>query len=368
MKKISVIITVLVVTFQYGFSQYGQSSIHPEKSGNELLTSLVDDYKATIQFMSYGMTRDTMFRYVYAVNDSLSCVYTGHTLYMDPSKDPTTTVLLGGSDNGINTEHTFPRSKGAEFGNPKSDMHHLFPTRAIANEERSNFPFGEIDDDDTDKWFYKDEILLSKPTSNIDAYSEWRWQRFEPREAHKGNVARAMMYFYTMYKDEADAKDPDFFSGMQSTLCDWHFQDPVDSLEYARTNLIAQWQQYPNPFILDCSLASRTYCDEVNDACQMAVGIEDINMSSDLVEVAYIQESNQMNISFVSDRNYVVSYSIYDMNGRLVTQRDIARFPSGMNSHTVTLSPMNRGIYVYQLNFKNGSDLFQVAKKISVIN
>ena len=175
MKNKIVLLYLLLIGINIpSIAQYGQSDLFPEMEGQELLEKIVEDFKANILFFDYGTSRDTMFRYVYGVNDSLSCVYSGHTVYMDPSLDPTTTVYMNGIANGINTEHTFPQSKGARNGNARSDMHHLYPARIEVNAERSNFPFADIDDNDTDVWFYKDQSRFSKPSSNIDEYSEWK--------------------------------------------------------------------------------------------------------------------------------------------------------------------------------------------------
>ncbi|MDV7400839.1 endonuclease, partial [Arthrospira platensis SPKY1] len=85
---------------------------------------------------------------------------------------------------------------------------------------------------------------------------------FEPREAVKGAIARAMFYFYTMYREEADAADPDFFRQQVQTLCQWHRQAPPDARELARTRAIARHQDgKPNPFVLDASLAERAFCE-----------------------------------------------------------------------------------------------------------
>ena len=43
----------------------------------------------------------------------------------------------------MNTEHTWPQSKGAT-GAAKSDLHHLFPTDSKANSIRGNHPFGIV--------------------------------------------------------------------------------------------------------------------------------------------------------------------------------------------------------------------------------
>lgn len=200
-----------------------------------------------------------MYKEIYNVQDTVYCVYSHHALYLDPTyPNPIDYLSKGGSDNGINCEHTYPQSKGAEFGNAKSDMHHLYPSRAAVNEARLNYPFAEIDDNKTRKWFYQTSELSSKPNTLIDEYSEGTTNFFEPREDHKGNVARAVFYFYTMYDIQADKL---FFDTMRSTLCQWHILDPVDSMEWHRSQLIGKYQENKaNPFVLDCSLASRTYC------------------------------------------------------------------------------------------------------------
>ena len=312
-KKRILVFSIVVMCFSICMqAQYNQQKLYADLEGDELLEKVVDNFKADILFFTYGMSRDTMFRYVYGVNDSLSCVYSGHTLYMDPNRDPTTTVYLNGSDDGINTEHTYPQSKGAGFGNARSDMHHLYPSRSLVNQERSNFPFGDIPDDQATKWFYKDQTLITKPSGDIDKFSEWKWQVFEPRESAKGNIARAVMYFYTMYKSQADSEDPNFFWDMLPSLCDWHFLDPVDSAEYARTNLIAKWQVYPNPFVLDCSLAARSYCSTINDACVLAVPVEELELDKFGFDAYFtIQQSG---IVFKSEEKGIVQ--IFDINGR----------------------------------------------------
>lgn len=238
--------------------QYQQQKIFPTDSGYFLIQKLVMAYKP-VNVLDYSAARVKMYKEIYNRTDSVDCVYTRHSLYLDPNySDPIGYLSKNGNDNGINCEHSFPQSKGAENGNAKSDMHHLYPARAAVNEARSNYPFGEIDDNKTSKWFYKSQSQNFIPTKDKDEYSESISGLFEPREDHKGNVARAIFYFFNMYELQADAA---FFENMKSTLCSWHLKDPVDSIEYHRTFLIAKYQdQKPNPFVLDCSLARRCYC------------------------------------------------------------------------------------------------------------
>lgn len=165
-------------------------------------------------------------------------------------------------EQGINAEHVWPQSRGAT-GSAKSDLHHLFPARVNVNSTRGNWPFADIPDAETNRWFWKEVQRGSIPTQFIDEYSEFESGAFEPREARKGDVARAMFYFYTMYRPQADNAAPGFFEQQQETLCRWHQLDPPDTVEVARSHAIAaSVQGNDNPFVLDPTLATRSYCAE----------------------------------------------------------------------------------------------------------
>ncbi len=239
-----------------------EAQIFPNLDGDLLLEALVDNYKPT-NVLNYNEARDTLYGTIDNINDSVRCIYSNHSLFLPAGVDPSIHLFMNGSPDGINAEHSYPRSKGADEsnGNAYSDMHHLFPSRVSVNSARANFPFLEIDDQQTTSWFWLDQEETTVPTTNIDAYSEQINGAFEPKENSKGNIARAIFYFFTMYEAEALAADPVFFELQRETLCDWHIQDPVDVLELDRTNAIAGHQdQLPNPFIIDETLLSRSYC------------------------------------------------------------------------------------------------------------
>lgn len=242
--------------------------VFPGLNGPALTDSVVSRYKPLV-ILDYANARDTLYAKVLATDDdSLRCIYSGHTLYLDPTQDPTQYVYLNGISLGMNTEHAYPQAKGAAEGNPRSDMHHLFPARIPVNEARANSPYTEIPDAQTQQWFYKAQVLFSVPAQNKELYSESKNNAFEPRESVKGDLARAVFYFYTMYRSQADAADPAFFAAQRATLCQWHWQDPADSAELIKTWRIAPYQEdKPNPFILDCTLARRIYCPEVPENC-----------------------------------------------------------------------------------------------------
>jgi len=236
-------------------------SIFPDLTGQELVDSLAANFRPATVY-SYNAARDTLYAKIDSRNDSLYCVYTGFGVLLDITQDPTQDAFA----KGINAEHTWPRSRGAENGNPLADMHHLFPTRQDVNADRGSLPFGEIPDAQTASWYLGSQQTSSLPPAAIrDFYSEILPSvRFEPREDHKGNVARAMFYFYTVYRNESDAIDPNYFPPQIPELCDWHLADPVDSRELLRSEAIAQRQDGKvNPFVADCNLAMRAYCPDL---------------------------------------------------------------------------------------------------------
>ncbi|MBK8566047.1 MAG: endonuclease [Saprospiraceae bacterium] len=259
---------LLVIVLSVAFGKpISAQTIFPDMQGQALLDQLVQAYKPA-SVLTYGQARDTLYGLIYNQNDSVQCVYSGHRLYLPPGEDPTSWLFMSGTNDGINCEHTWPQSKGAATGNPESDMHHLFPTRSAVNAARDNFPFNEIPDVQTTQWYYLDQVQTYMPVQEIELYSERVNGTFEPREDHKGNVARAMFYFYTMYQQEADAADPNYFQLQRQVLCEWHYLDPADSLETRRSWQIANYQDgKPNPYVVDCTLLSRSFCSDTPGEC-----------------------------------------------------------------------------------------------------
>ena len=250
----------LAILLSFQLEGESQEVLFPSLTGEALIQKIVEAYKPSV-VLSYGDARDEMYGTIDNSNDSVTCVYSGHRIFLPSGVDPTAFLYMSGSNNGINAEHTYPRSKGADSGNPLSDMHHLFPTRAAVNAGRGNSPFGEINDNQTTRWYYLNGDQSSIPNDNIDLYSEEVNGRFEPQENHKGNAARAVFYFFSMYEEEALDADPNFFDGQKQTLCDWHQNDPVDEKELARTYMIAEHQDdLPNPYVIDPTSADRAFC------------------------------------------------------------------------------------------------------------
>ncbi len=206
--------------------------------------------------LKYDEARTKLYTEVFLRNDSIECFYSGYKIPVPPG----TNILSWTAKYGIQTEHLYPRSLGSASMPALVDLHHLVPTRANINTLRRNAPFAEIPDVQTKYWLYKDKVNTIIPGKDIHLYSESKSNAFEPMEMRKGDIARAMFYFYTFYRSEADKKSKTYFSFMLPDLCRWHRSDKVDSTEIIRSIAVARIQSNVNPFIFDPSLAERCYC------------------------------------------------------------------------------------------------------------
>ena len=250
----------------------GQTIIGEGLFGQELWDFVIDNYK-TSNTLGYTDCRDTMYAVIdIKEGNQLTGVYSGYTITLDMNQDPSANAY----EQGINCEHTFPQSLGAGDEPMKSDIHHLFPTKSNINSSRGNDPFEEISDEETHIWYRNEYSQTSIPTEYIDEFAEkynppnQSEERFEPREEQKGNTARAMFYFYTMYSDVAD---DDFWVLQKETLMDWHYYDEADEMETDRTWKIADYQDgLPNPFVLDSTLAKRIWYPQSNLTVEYAEG------------------------------------------------------------------------------------------------
>jgi endonuclease I len=188
-------------------------------------------------------------------------IYGGHSLEDVPKEH-------------INCEHVWPQSFFKGRSPMKSDMNHCFASHYKLNTHRSDNKFDEIDDDEAQ---YLNEVgeKVDDDCSDSDSdgddelegdVEEKQGDRgkfceksnynntFEPRDVSKGNIARAIAYFNTMYPKYDISKVIDI-----RTLIDWHHADPVDGGERKRVDIIYEHQKNLNPFIVCPELVSRVY-------------------------------------------------------------------------------------------------------------
>lgn len=158
------------------------------------------------------------------------CVYTGRMISYEVQDFNTGT--LNNAPYQMNTEHTWPQSMGAGSDPMQSDLHHLFITDGSVNSARGNKPLGTV----------------STPTNTYTGGSQANTTTFEPRDAHKGVAARALLYFAMRYGDRGTTNFS-WFSPTQADVLAWHFQYPPDAVERKRNDDVQTYQLNRNPFI-----------------------------------------------------------------------------------------------------------------------
>ena len=242
-----------VFAFAFGLRPAAAQTVCGGRTGELAIQCIQADYSPD-KTLGYDQARDVLYRDIEAgASNQLEGVYSGYTITLTEGEDPSKDAF----DKGINAEHIFPQSKGAGTEPQKSDMHNLYPANSSVNSARSNLPFGESPDAETDAWYLKDQVRSSIPPSNIDSYSERLGSSvWEAREAREGDVARAALYFFSVYREPAENS---FFEGMRAQLLQWHKSDPASQAEKERSTGIAAEQGNENPFVLDGTLAERAY-------------------------------------------------------------------------------------------------------------
>ena len=320
----------------------GMGALFPGESGDALMASLVGTYSPA-RTLGYSVARDTLYAIVDRnAEGKVAGIYTGFEVaYL--GGDPSTELFSG----GINAEHTWPQSMGAGDEPQKSDMHFVFPSKINVNAERGSFPFAEIPDDQTSSWFRKDEISTSIPATNIDEYSEYVSGRFEPRESVKGDVARAVFYFNTIYSGAANTS---FFNGQKAILGKWNAVDAPSNKEIARSGMIQTYQGNINPFLLDPSLPNRLFglsvsAEEESVPVELQVGNLFPNPASKTVSIT------------IQGIPSAVRVAVYDVLGRAT-----GSFMASEGLNTLDISHLAPGIYSVQIQTEHAPQTLTLIK------
>ena len=254
----------------------------------------------------------------------VTCVYSGENkIYSEP---------FDFSATGYSREHTYCHSwmptNPAQNLPEYSDFHHLFPSNLnSANILRSNNPLGEVVNVTT-------SFLGCKSGTNSNGQVV-----FEPRDEHKGDAARAIMYqaiCYTSINGNSWALPS---NQDQMILKNWHFQDPPDNWEIARNDFIYSIQNNRNPFI-----------DSINYVCF----VDFSNMSYDpsacipsstqeLLNRGFITYPNPSkdHLSLFVDATTISSYQITDYLGRIIVSEEI----NNQKIVKVNVSKLKIGLY-----------------------
>ncbi len=321
------------------------------------------------QSIFYGNYDETMIK-LFTARDTtngdkvITCVYSGQQyVYTEP--------LIWGT---YSREHSYahqwmptnPADGSAAAPNnverkEYDDQHHLFPTNQDdVNAVRSNYPLGEV-------VTVQSSFLLSRRGQDAAGHTV-----FEPRDQHKGDFARAIMYMATAYNGQTDAfgtpqnwklKNP--ISGTitygqdQAILKKWHFQDLPDAYEISRNDFIDSIQGNRNPFIDSVRYAcyidfsNMTYIANPTAAqCPMAVGIKE----NAATHFEYVLAPNPASGDFylMIDAKVAEKFNldIMDIAGRTIYERTVD-VNNGFNTVTINDLKLQSGVYFVNLHYKN---------------
>ncbi len=147
-----------------------------------------------------------------------------------------------------NREHTWPQSWFNEQTTPRSDLFHVYPTDGFVNGQRSNYPYGEVNN----------PIYTSGNGSKLGncVTSGYSGKVFEPIDEYKGDIARSYFYMSVRYYSEDSewgtsnmTNKSEILPWAMTMLLRWSDEDPVSDKEIARNNAVYGYQNNRNPFI-----------------------------------------------------------------------------------------------------------------------
>ena len=159
---------------------------------------------------------------------------------------------------GLQIEHSVANSWwGGESGSKEAynDLHHLNPANGDANNQKSNWPLGEIAGN---PYWTNDVTTIGTPKSGM---GDGATRVFQPHPYYRGDFARAYFYIFTIYdeipwKEESSwmyevASDLMLKPWASDMLLSWAAADPVSWKEADRNEAVYKYQNNRNPFI-DC--------------------------------------------------------------------------------------------------------------------
>lgn len=236
---ITIFVCGLVADYYDGIGDLNQQALL------NALRNLID----TNTYSSYDGAKDFLFQELDNVNGTVKCIYTGQVYNISSS--------YNGSSNP-NTEHTYAQSwfSSSESSRKKADLHHLFITTMQVNSSRGNLPFNNVASTAASTVYYSDT-----PWQSYRGNDNWGHTVFEPADQSKGNVARALLYFYTRYNDGLNQGGVN----MIPTLRTWHQADPPDNAEIARNQDVFEFQTNRNPYVDHPEYVERIWGPVSND-------------------------------------------------------------------------------------------------------
>lgn len=313
------------------------------------LTALTNPHTDNF-YSNYGPRMVSLFwaRDTTGGDKAITCVYSGENLvYTEPFA---WTVFSREHTYCHSWMPTYPSTNGPEY----SDYFHLFPTdQNNANAVRSNYPLGEV---------VNVTSTFMGATYGTNALGQ---TVYEPRDAQKGDAARALFYMATCYNTTSQnwgLPDPISATIMygqdQNLLKAWHYMDLPDAREIAKNDFLDSLQGNRNPFI-----------DSVNYACYIDfdnmtriagpvlpcnntnIGMGEHNPNATQLAMWPNPNAGEFTLYYQTTENESIVISLIDVTGRIIYQQSNTA-SKGANSFALDLSSVAKGVYTLQVKGK----------------
>ncbi|MCM1348895.1 MAG: endonuclease [Firmicutes bacterium] len=159
--------------------------------------------------------------------------------------------LYAPSFKGLNREHSLPKSwwGGSTTIPAYTDLNHLYPAEADANQAKSNYPLGKV----------VGTVSFTNGISKVGVGQNSGGAKyvFEPADEYKGDFARTYFYMVTCYQNLnwrytymcRDGVYPSLQQWAIDLLLEWHRNDKVSQKELDRNEQVFLVQNNRNPFI-----------------------------------------------------------------------------------------------------------------------
>lgn len=315
-------------------------------------------------YSNYGPDMVPKFYARDTTNDQrvLTGIYSGDNVVFSPP--------FGWSETNMNREHTLPYSWMPSNGSSNTpeyqDYHHLFPSVATANSQRSNDPLGEVVN------------VTSSYGAGKRGTDSFGNTVYEPRDAQKGDAARAMFYMMTTYHDPTGDEwglDDLLTNGpdqRQDVLVDWHLNDLPNGFEMARNDYLDSLQENRNPFVDSahwvCYINFRdmSYIASPDSGClAAALPAPEPSDTDTTIGIAPVKEDLQWLFypNPASDRLYI---SRRDAKNSSVTITDLlGRNVMTIKNHSgwFDISGLRRGMYSVMMRSEDEWESFTLVKE-----
>lgn len=329
MKLSKLTLSLLLLLLSFGlWADYYDGVIN--LSGQPLLNGL-RTLISTNTNSSYDDSKTYLFQTADNVGGTVTCIYTGEVYNINSS--------YNGQSNP-NTEHTYAQSwfTSSESSRKKADIHHLFVSTMQVNSSRGNLPFDVVSNHASADIYYTDTPWQSWRGSNSQNN-----EVFEPATVSKGNIARALLYFYTRYNDTLYQQGVN----MINTLVTWHNADPPNATDVLRNQRVQSFQGNRNPYVDHPEFVQRIWGPVANDDL--------IQNASPTLRIDNIYPNpfkENLNVTIDAKNEDTVQAKIYNLKGQAIYTHTMPAGTKTMSWNGITTSgdKAPAGVYFIRLS------------------